>query len=50
MMINETLKGLDFHVVYLGDIIIYSKSEREHDFNIKQVFYQYTRLASVGLL
>ena len=36
-MINETLKGLDFCFTYIDDIIIYSRTEREHLDHIKQI-------------
>ena len=38
LMINETLKGLDFCFAYLDDIIIYSKTEWDHLDHTKQVF------------
>ena len=38
MMIFETLKGPDICFPYLDDIIIYSKSTREHLVHIRQVF------------
>ena len=40
LMINETLKGLDFFFTYLDDIIIYSKTEQQHLDHIRQVFNQ----------
>ena len=39
MMIIETLKALGSYFAYLDDIIIYSKSEKEHLDDIWQVFY-----------
>ena len=38
LMINETLKGLDFYFAYLDDIIIYSRTGKEHLDHIKQIF------------
>ena len=38
LMINETLKDLDFCFTYLDGIIIYLKTERDHLDHIKQVF------------
>ena len=37
MMINETLKGLDFCFAYLDDFNIYSTSEKEHGDYVCQV-------------
>ena len=38
MMINEILKGLDSCLAYLGDVIIYSKSDYEHLDHLQQTF------------
>ena len=38
LMINETLKGIDFCFAYLTDIIIYSETEQQHIDHIGQVF------------
>ena len=38
MMINETLKGLDFYFAYLDDSIISSQSEKENLDHLWQIF------------
>ena len=38
MRINETLKGLDFCFTSIDDVIIYSKTERQHLNDIRQMF------------
>ena len=38
MMINETLKGLDFCFAYLDSIINYSKIAKEHLDHMRQIF------------
>ena len=45
-MINDILKGCTFAMGYLDDIIIYSRSEREHLEHLEEIF---TRLRAAGL-
>ena len=39
-LMNKVLKGLPFVMAYLDDIIIYSKSTKEHLNHLQQVFYK----------
>ena len=48
-MINETLRGLDFCLLYLDDIIIYSKTEWDNLDHIKQIF-DWVRTANIKLI
>ena len=45
-LINDVLKGCNFAMGYLDDIIIYSRSEKEHLEHLKEIF---TRLKTAGL-
>ena len=45
-LINDILKGCNFAMGYLDDIIIYSRSEKEHLEHLEEIF---TRLKAVGL-
>ena len=45
-LINDVLKGCNFAMGYLDDIIIYSRSEKEHLVNLEEIF---TRLKTAGL-
>ena len=45
-LINDVLKGCNFAMGYLDDIIIYSKSEKEHLEHLEEIF---TRLKTAGL-
>ena len=45
-LINDILKGCNFAMGYLDDIIIYSQSEKEHLEHLEEIF---TRLKSAGL-
>ena len=45
-LINEVLKGCNFAVGYLDDIIIYSRSEKEHLEHLEEIF---TRLKTAEL-
>ena len=45
-LINDILKGCNFTMGYLDDIIIYSRSEKEHLEHLKEIF---TRLKAAGL-
>ena len=45
-LINDVLKGCNFAMGYLDDIIIYSRSEKEHLEHIEEIF---TRLKTAGL-
>ena len=45
-LINDVLKGCTFAMGYLDDIIIYSRSEREHLEHLEEIF---TRLRAAGL-
>ena len=45
-VINEVLKGCNFAMGYLDDIIIYSRSEKEHLEHLEEIF---TRLKKAGL-
>ena len=44
--INDVLKGCNFTMGYLDDIIIYSRSEKEHLEHLEEIF---TRLKTAGL-
>ena len=37
---NKVIKDLPFAIAYLNDIIIYSKSAKEHLDHLQQVFYK----------
>ena len=39
-LMNKVLKDLPFAIAYLDDIIIYSKSAKEHLYHLQQVFYK----------
>ena len=45
-LINDVLKGCNFVMGYLDDIIIYSRSEKEHLEHLEEIF---TRLKAAGL-
>ena len=45
-LINDILKGCNFAMGYLDDIIIYSRSEKEHLEHLEEIF---TRLKTAGL-
>ena len=45
-LINDILKGCNFVMGYLDDIIIYSRSEKEHLEHLEEIF---TRLKAAGL-
>ena len=45
-LINDILKGCNFAMGYLDDIIIYSRSEKEHLEHLEEIF---TRLKAAGL-
>ena len=45
-LINNVLKGCNFAMGYLGDIIIYSRSEKEHLEHLEEIFI---RLKAAGL-
>ena len=45
-LINDTLKGCNFAMGYLDDIIIYSRSEKEHLEHLEEIF---SRLKAAGL-
>ena len=45
-LINDILKGCNFAMGYLDDIIIYSRSEKEHLEHLEEIF---TRLKKAGL-
>ena len=45
-LINDVLKGYNFAMGYLDDIIIYSRSEKEHLEHLEEIF---TRLKTAGL-
>ena len=45
-LINDVLKGCNFAMVYLDDIIIYSRSEKEHLEHLEEIF---TILKATGL-
>ena len=45
-LINDVLKGCNFAMGYLDDIIIYSRSEKEHLEHLQEIF---TRLKTAGL-
>ena len=45
-LINDVLKGCNFAMGYLDDIIIYSRSEKEHLEHLEEIF---TRLKIAGL-
>ena len=45
-LINNVLKGCNFTMGYLDDIIIYSRSEKEHLEHLEEIF---TRLKAAGL-
>ena len=45
-LINDVLKGCNFAMGYLDDIIIYSRSEKEHLEHLEEIF---TRLRAAGL-
>ena len=45
-LINNVLKGCNFAMGYLDDIIIYSRSEKEHLEHLEEIF---TRLKAAGL-
>ena len=45
-LMNDILKGCNFAMGYLGDIIIYSRSEKEHLEHLEEIF---TRLKAAGL-
>ena len=45
-LINDVLKGCNFAMGYLDDIIIYSRSEKEHLEHLEEIF---KRLKAVGL-
>ena len=45
-LINDVLKGCNFAMGYLDDIIIYSRSEKEHLEHLEEIF---TRLKRAGL-
>ena len=45
-LINDVLKGCNFAMGYLDDIIIYSRSEKEHFEHLEEIF---TRLKTAGL-
>ena len=45
-LINDMLKGCNFAMGYLDDIIIYSRSEKEHLEHLEEIF---TRLKAAGL-
>ena len=45
-LINDVLKGCNFTMGYLDDIIIYSRSEKEHLEHLEEIFI---RLKAVGL-
>ena len=45
-LINDVLKGCSFAMGYLDDIIIYSRSEKEHLEHLEEIF---TRLKTAGL-
>ena len=45
-LINDMLKGCNFTMGYLDDIIIYSRSEKEHLEHLEEIF---TRLRAAGL-
>ena len=40
LMINEIVKGLDFYLAYLNDIITYSETGEQHHDCIRHVFDQ----------
>ena len=44
-LINDVLKGCNFTMGYLDDIIIYSRSEKEHLEHLEEIF---TRLKAAG--
>ena len=45
-LINDVLKGCNFAMGYLDDIIIYSRSEKEHLEHLEEIF---TQLKAAGL-
>ena len=45
-LINDVLKGCNFAMGYLDDIIIYSRSEKEHLEHLEEIF---TKLTAAGL-
>ena len=45
-LINDVLKGCNFVMAYLDDIMIYSRSEKEHLEHLEEIF---TRLKAAGL-
>ena len=45
-LINDVLKGCNFEMGYLDNLIIYSRSEKEHLEHLEEIF---TRLKAVGL-
>ena len=45
-LINDILKGCNFAMGYLDDIIIYSRSEKEHLENLEEIF---SRIKAAGL-
>ena len=45
-LINDVLKGCNFTMGYLDDIIIYSRSEKEHFKHLEEIF---SRLKAAGL-
>ena len=45
-LLAKVLRGLDFAIGYLGDIIIFSKTEKEHLHHLEEIF---KRLREAGL-
>ena len=40
LLMNQVLEGLNFVMIYLDDIIIFSNSEEEHLLHLEEVFHQ----------